>query len=203
MNKFLTNLSRVVIIGLIIFEFLNMVKILNFTINYTWSGSLIVSFSVFIFIESIAYFSRKKTGHNVPAFIFVAAAIGLNMDFIGDKFFLFNKLEYYDRIVHFSAGGMLGGGIIFIIIHELEKAGIIKLGMLGIGFFSWMTTNFFGILNELVEYFEDVLTGSHRLGDGFDTADDLFLNMVGGLCIILILTLYYHLKKKKLDLKSV
>ena len=199
MNKIIINFSRLVILGLLVFGFLNMVGILNFSINYTWSGSFIVAFFVLLMVELIAYFNRKKANSDAPAFIFIAAAIGLSLDFIGDKFFLFNELEYYDRIAHFFAGGVLGGGIIYLFIRALDKAGVIKLDLLGTGFFSWMTINFFGILNELVEYFEDVLTGSHRLGDGFDTADDLFLNMMGSLCIIIILTLYYHFKKKRLS----
>ncbi len=44
------------------------------------------------------------------------------------------------------------------------------------------------VFYEIEEYLEDILTGSNRLGDGFDTANDLALGILGGiLAAILIL----------------
>ncbi|MDD3647307.1 MAG: hypothetical protein PHS44_02290 [Candidatus Dojkabacteria bacterium] len=43
----------------------------------------------------------------------------------------------------------------------------------------FMTTVFFGVLNEIIEYFSDSLLGSHHIGSGYDTQLDLLMNLLG------------------------
>jgi len=50
---------------------------------------------------------------------------------------------------------------------------------------------------EIEEYLEDYFTGSHRLGDGLDTAEDLMFNIVGGLVVLSIIVIYLKIKEKR------
>jgi uncharacterized membrane protein YjdF len=49
-------------------------------------------------------------------------------------------------------------------------------------------------LYEVEEYLEDILTGSQRLGDGFDTANDLLMGVLGAFAPIVIVYLYQKLR---------
>jgi uncharacterized membrane protein YjdF len=66
-------------------------------------------------------------------------------------------------------------------------------------FMAYMTSVLFAVLYEMQEYLEDVFSGSHRLGDGPDTANDLLLNLIGGLVTVLLVTgfRYYRSRNKK------
>jgi hypothetical protein len=57
-----------------------------------------------------------------------------------------------------------------------ERLVHLELFFSGVAFATMLAT-----LYEVTEYTEDFITGSHRLGDGFDTVNDLVLGMVGGL----------------------
>jgi len=191
-NKLLVNLSRALLGGLFIFDFLHAVGLMHHAINFTWLGLTFTSVSVWFLLELILYYTQKNSGQLIFGFLMLAAVAGLYLDTIGDMHFLFDKILWYDQMLHFFAGGMTCAGILFWVIKNLEDRGKIKLGLIKIGFSAWTTAIFFGVLYELAEYSEDIFTGSHRLGDAFDTTNDLLLDTLGALFIITILVVYFY-----------
>lgn len=53
------------------------------------------------------------------------------------------------------------------------------------------------VVYELEEYVEDLLTGSNRLGDGFDTANDLMLGLFGAMLGALVILKLPILTRKR------
>ena len=108
-------------------------------------------------------------------------------------YFLFS---WYDQAAHFT-GGAACAGLVFSFLRRLTKTRIIQIGRWGLTVFSIAITGFLGSLYEIEEYLEDFFRGSHRLGDGFDTANDMLLNALGAVFIILLFILFAVAKSRK------
>jgi len=201
MNKFLINLSRLLLLGLIIFELLNQFKVLNYPLTFTWLGLILTSTIIWLLLEIISFYTQKKCGRPIAGLSMLTATAVVYLDALGDIFLFYARYGFYDQVAHL-VGGAAAAAIVYSIIKSLIDCQRIKLGLFGQGFFSWMTATFLGVIYELEEYFEDIFTGSHRLGDGMDTANDLFLDIVGGLVIIVIVTFYFKLKSRNSKFKS-
>lgn len=195
MNKLLINFSRILLAGLIIFELLNQFKILKYPLTFTWLGLILTSTIIWLLLEIVSFYIQRKCGRPISGLAILTAVGVIYFDALGDIFLFYAKYGWYDQIAHLI-GGAAAGSIIFSIIKSLVDCQRIKLGLFGQGFFSWVTTAFLGVIYELEEYFEDVVTGSHRLGDGFDTANDLFLNLFGGLVFIIFFILYVYSRSR-------
>ncbi|MEK7178151.1 MAG: hypothetical protein AAB721_00615 [Patescibacteria group bacterium] len=187
MTNFLRQFSRFLFFALIIFELLNQAGVLHFTLDFTWFGLVITSVIAWLIVETISYFLRKSCGYPLAGWAMLIAAAAVYQDALGDILRFYGRFGWYDQSAHFL-GGAAAGGLLLVIINNFNRCGKIKLGYIGRGIFALFAASFFGALYELEEYFEDFFTGSHRLGDGPDTANDLFLNLLGALTIILIIT---------------
>ncbi|MFH0852158.1 MAG: hypothetical protein V1845_00940 [bacterium] len=195
-DKFFIYLSRILLWGLLFYELLNLVGLVHHQINYTWTGLIATTvFSCFI-LEMILYYTKKIFGQVIFGLLMLMASAAVFADALGDMHKLFDKLYWFDQIMHFFAGGVACAAIIFWVFKKLEDSHRIKVGLIGVGFITWMTTAFFGVLYELAEYFEDLVTGSHRLGDGFDTANDLMHDVLGSLTLITILVIYFYVSRR-------
>jgi len=197
-DRLLIYLSRILLWGLFLYEILNVVGLVHHQIDFTWTGLAATTvFSCFV-LEMILYYTKKIFGQVIFGILMLTASAAIFADALGDMHKLFDKLYWFDQVMHFFAGGVICAGIIFWVFKKLEDNGKIKIGLFGVGFITWMTTAFFGVLYELGEYFEDLLTGSHRLGDGFDTANDLMHDVLGSLLLISILIIYFYARSVKI-----
>lgn len=191
MNKFLINFSRILLAGLIVFELLNQFKVLNYPLTFTWLGLILTSTITWLLLEIISFYTQKKCGRPISGLSMLTATAVVYLDALGDIFLFYARYGWYDQIAHFI-GGAAVCGIVFSVIKSLVDCQRIKLGLFGQGFFSLMTAAFLGVIYELEEYFEDIFTGSHRLGDGLDTANDLFLDLTGALVILILIIFYFY-----------
>ena len=112
----------------------------------------------------------------------------------GDVKRFYGTYSWYDQAMHLCGGAAtaFAGWSLFKDILEPDSLKIhhwlaAVLGF-GVGVFG-------GALYEIEEYSEDVLTSSHRLGDGFDTANDLLLDILGA-AIILCIALFIYKRRK-------
>jgi hypothetical protein len=195
MEKLILYFIRLVFLGLLSFEGLNLVGILKFTLEFSWLGLFVTALFVWLGLEFLAHFSRKRYQYNFPIFVFLIPTFNVLLDAIGDTFYLYSKFLWYDQLMHFL-GGAAGAAIIFFILHEIFLRRKINLSAKFIAFVAFLASNFFGILYELEEYFESFFLHNNRLGDRFDTPDDLFFNMVGALIGILIILAIIKFGKK-------
>lgn len=172
---------RLLFVGLIIFEFLNLIGILNFPLDFSWFGLIITATAAWLIVELIAHFFRE------PRFLKPALALsflGVLIDTSGDVFRLYSQFGWYDKAAHLIVGGM-AAYLIFLAsrkFFEQFNQFIHSLFVLGI-------SNLLGVLYEIEEYLEDLLIHGRglRLGDGPDTANDLLLNLLGSLAVLLFI----------------
>jgi uncharacterized membrane protein YjdF len=115
------------------------------------------------------------------------------LDATGDYLHFYSTWQYYDTVLHFlgSSGAALLIYMIYFNYYPFLQQHYRLLALLTI-----TTTICVGVLYELEEYLEDVFTGSHRLGDGFDTANDLLMNSWGAIIALALLSTYQHHAKK-------
>jgi hypothetical protein len=201
-EKILINFARSVFLGLIIFEFLNVLKIVRLNTQFTWLGLFITAVVLFALLETVAYRYEKNKGHKLHWSVWIIAAYALSLDAAGDFFFLYGRFDWWDRVVHFSTSA-IGCFILFAVINAfwidrfsyalLFREGRLKLAL----FLAATSTISMGAWYEIEEYTEDLLFHTNRLGPGVDTADDLMMNTLGVLTTVLIIMIHYLLTHKR------
>lgn len=179
-NKLLVNIFRAGFIAIFLIEIFRW-KVLNSSVNFSWQGLVITVVLVFILLEFAVRWLEKK--FNTP-FSWVSYAAGftsLFLDAIGDMFFLYTIFSpWYDKALHF-----IGGGAVAIIIYEILRA--IRLSDPASFSRGWLLvltifiSFFLGFGYEWLEYAEDVFYWHRqvRLGDAYDTMDDMQMNFLG------------------------
>ncbi len=196
MGGFFRQLSRVLLAGLLLFEFLNLTGLIRFGLTFTWLGLLLTCLFIWLMLEVASYLFKRNRIGQFPGLAFLAATVVIYIDALGDIFKLYGQFDCYDRIAHLAGGGA-AAAVVFAIIFALNRSGRIALPRIGQLLFAFFAAAFLGIVYELEEYFEDLLTGSGRLGDGFDTANDLLFDLTGALIVLLAILGYFYLKREK------
>lgn len=191
-NRFTVFSMRLAFFGLFMFEFLNYLGILHFSLDFTWIGLMITVLGIWLLLEIVNFYLYRKTKKKINGAVYFLVAFVIYFDAFGDILHLYSNFGWYDQVMHF-AGGAAVALIFFCVFHFFYN----HLDMLICALLSISLGETFCVLFELEEYFEDYFTGSHRLGDGFDTANDLFLDLIGALCIAFIFFSAQHFKKRK------
>lgn len=194
-------LARAVFAGLVFFELLNVLKIIELNTQYTWLGLLLTAIASFVGVEAAAYRFRKLKGEALHWSVWLIVTAALSLDAFGDFFHLYGKYGWWDRLVH---GGVSAAVcfILFVVItafwldhfqfNLLFRTGRVRLAM----FMAATSTLSISVIYEIEEYVEDMIFGSNRLGPGIDTADDLLFNFLGVIAAILLVGGYYFIKKR-------
>lgn len=186
-NKLITNIIRVGFLCWVIFEFLNWIEVLHFTLDFTWLGLIITSTVVFGSVEWISYKVKKLTGSPLPWFIYLGAFFSISLDAMGDIAHWYTQFTWYDQVGHASGGGMVAL-LVFFVYWRLINVNKIVISKKMAGFISVAVAISLGVLYELEEYIEDLINKSNRLGTGVDTANDMLFNTMGAIIIIVIVT---------------
>lgn len=195
-NQKLRIVSRLAIAGLIIFELLNALGILHFTLDFTWLGLSITAIISWLVIEIASRALKKSCGKTIAGWALLVVTGAIYLDALGDIFHFYGKFEWYDQLAHL-AGGAAVAILTFNILWQMSQCEKIRISPWNIGFFTIAIATLFGALYEIEEYLEDYFTGSHRLGSGFDTANDLMLDILGAITIVSIISLIYNFTKKR------
>lgn len=185
MEKLTLYIIRFLFLGLLSFEGANLAGILKFTLEFSWLGLFLTAGAVWFGLELLSYFAKKRYHLQFPAFIFLIPAFNVLLDAAGDTFFWYSKFLWYDQLMHFL-GGAAGASVLFFILQGIFSRRKIILSKRFIALIAFLVSNFFGILYELEEYFESFFLHNNRLGDRFDTPNDLFWNMTGALIGVLL-----------------
>ena len=188
MNKFLTNISRLGFIAWLVFEFLNYIGVLHFTIDFSWLGLVLTAGFVWVVLEIVSWRLKKVSGKPLPWIAFLLSLLSVSFDAFGDTHHFYSRFDWYDQVAH-VIGGAMAALVAFVVFWRLVEAGRIMLGKKLTGFVALCISAFLGVLYELEEYLEDVFTGSQRAGNSVDTSNDLLWNTVGALVIVVITVL--------------
>ncbi len=182
-------------IGTLVFEILNFAGILSFRVDYTWLGRVVSSAVLFSGLTIIDWIFRRFVKTRLPISIWIMCALLLWSDFVGDIFGFYTRFEWYDQLIHFSSGPILS--VSFLLAYQTiatrfawkQPRSLAYITALGLG-------TICAVLYELEEYFEDYFYGTNRLGDGFDTANDLLLSLVGSIVILVIVAAYQAFRRR-------
>lgn len=196
------NFARLLFAGLIIFEILNVLKILQFNTQFTWVGLVITAVFAFTVLEITAYKYRQKKGYYLHWSIWLIITGALSMDAAGDFFHFYGKMEWWDQAVHCSVSAIIAFTLFVVInafwIDKFKFSLLLKTGRLKLSLFLAATAAVsLGALYEVEEYLEDVLFHTNRLGPGTDTANDLTLNILGVLVTVIFICAHYLITRKR------
>ena len=196
------NFARLLFVGLIIFEILNFLRILQFNTQFTWLGLVITSIFILTLLEITAYKYRQKKGHYLHWSIWIIVTTALSLDAAGDFFHLYGNISWWDQVVHYSVSVIMAFTLFAVInafwIDKFKYSLLLKEGRLKLALFlSATSTISLGALYEVEEYLEDVLFHTNRLGPGTDTANDLSLNILGALTTVFVVYVYYLITHKR------
>jgi hypothetical protein len=196
------NFARLLFVGLIIFELLNFLKILQFSLEYTWLGLVITSLVSLFILETTAYKYKEKKGHYLHWSIWLLVAAGLSLDAAGDFFHLYGTISWWDQVVHYFVSGMLAFTLFIVIsafwIDKFKFSLLLKTGRLKLSLFLAATTTMsLSAFYEMEEYIEDLLFDTNRLGPGTDSVNDLSLNFLGILTVVIFIYIYYLITHKR------
>lgn len=175
--------------GWVGFEFLNLIKILHFTLDFSWFGLILTSGFIWAAIEITSSKLHKHVAAGLPWPVYCVGLLGVSWDALGDVSHLYARFSWYDQAAHFG-GGMTAALVFFFIFHLVNQSGKITIGPKLLGFFAIASANLLGVLYELEEYAETVIFHNNRLGDALDTPNDLMWNLIGSLCAVLIASWY-------------
>lgn len=191
---------RALFLTLLAFEFLNWFKILHFSVEFTWFGLIVTAGGVYGFVECLHYYLKKNHQVGLPAMAFLFGFIPVFYDALGDVFHFYN-IPGYDKVGHFF-GSAMAAGVMFLFLWTLKRRNFINWRLGTKMLFAFTVTVSFGVLYELEEFGEDLLTCYHknlipflaekllpcgaRFGDAYDTGSDLFFDVLGAAAAVLI-----------------
>ena len=174
---------RTFFVGLLIFELLNWVGILGFKLSFSWFGLIVTSLVVWGMVEflwrKLAEMRAREKGW-LLFFILLAVLV----DLFGDIFRWYDVFVWYDQFAHFVGG--FAASVAAVIV--LRAANILPdfsvqphLSFAMQLFLVVSIVALLGIAYELEEYAETIFLGNNRLGDRFDTPNDLMFNTLGSI----------------------
>ena len=157
--------------GVIFFEVLVWLELIPLTATFTILGLIVTQAAAWILLEIVQTRLQRPYAWWIMALI----VLSMTLDMTGDLFHWYDRFFWYDAVLHFfgsSVAALWVWNIATIVYHQRAPHKLIMLATFGLGVAM-------GVSYELEEYLEDYFTGSHRLGDAFDTGHDLLLNALG------------------------
>ncbi|MBU4361014.1 hypothetical protein KKA66_04170 [Patescibacteria group bacterium] len=198
----IVNIIRVFFVCLIIFEILNFLKILNFTLEFTWLGLIITAIVSLVLLEVVGHKYKQKKKHSLHWSIWLIVLAGLCLDVFGDIFHFYGQYNWWDQVVHMFISAVTCFTLFTIIsafwIDKFKFSLLFKKGRLILSLLLATTTTMtLSALYEIEEYLEDIIFHTNRLGPGTDTVNDLVFNLFGVLIIVIFVVVYYQVTKKR------
>ena len=173
-------LWRIPLGSLAIVELLSAFDVIALQPVFTDIGLLMITVIVWLILE----LTRKLV---LPTTTIILGVVNTYLDALGDYLHWYDTVPYYDMYLHLLGTGAVTAFLWFVLRTWKPTITTIVISLLA-------TTGSIcaGVLYEIEEYLEDVITGSHRLGDGPDTASDLLMNTLGAVIIGVVLHWHHH-----------
>src|SRR3990167_1136830 len=181
-HKYIRWFWRIPLAILATVEFLAVIHIIPYQPQFTSLGLLFTSAAVWIFLELAQSFLERRHASIRARWVILISVTSVYLDAFGDFFFLYARIPHYDAFLHFFAS--ISATV--LVWHLLEVGVSKRYSRRFLLTFTVCLVITFGTVYEISEYIEDFFTGSHRLGDGFDTANDLLLDSLGALMIVVL-----------------
>lgn len=189
-NSLFINLSRFGFIAVLLYEIFRW-KFFRGQVVFTWEGLMLTIGLVWIAMEAIFYYLDKNKINFSPS-SFLMAFFSLSLDAFGDMYGLYDSFSpWFDKIAHLTGGGVVA----FIVYDILRNVRIRNQNSFSEKWLLVLTVAIaflVGFGYEWIEYIEDVFYWGYqiRLGDAYDTIDDMQLNLLGSILAVSIFKKY-------------
>lgn len=183
-------LWRIPLLTLMIVETASVLHLIDVQPSFTASGLLLQATVFYVFFESLFYWIRTRH-QRIPPWWIAGSLIGLViLDALGDYLDWYTTVPGFDAYLHFLLPAAAVTGF-----WGLRRSLGLPTTYRYLFFTVAPCVTTIGALYEIEEYLEDLWTGSHRLGDGFDTANDLLMDLLGSIFPIMVAYLYHRCRR--------
>lgn len=195
-NNILINIFRFGFLGILMYEVFRW-QILNSQITFSWQGLILTVAMVWALLE-IVFYQLQKKGINISWATFAIAFLSLSLDAFGDMYNWYSVYSpWFDKFAHFF-GGAAAAVIFYDIFRNIKIKNPVAFSYGWMMLLVLLLSFFVGFGYEYLEYAEDVFYWggkSVRLGDAYDTVDDMRMNLIGSIVAIMFL---HKLRFKKI-----
>ncbi len=198
-KHFLFYLARAFFAVLFVYEVLNWLGILHYSLEFTWLGLVLTSGLVWLACELVMKkFSHDEMPSSVQGLAFLGAAAPVYADALADMNRWYGSISHFDKYLHFL-GGVAAAGLVILIVSTLAKRKKPEFTVSNnwVAWISFLIALALGVLYEFEEYLEDVFTGSSRSGGSADTASDLLFDAIGAALVVVTVWLVWKSKKTR------
>lgn len=157
---------------------------------FLWNRNWVDAFSsaLILLLMLAPAFLRKRYELYIPFELEVAIASFVYVTlFLGSLNDFYERIAWWDTLLHFQSGILLGiVGFVLIYILNESRAGKLALSPFFISFFAACFSMAVGVVWEIYEYAADLFFGFTMQRDGLtDTMHDLIVNTTGALAVAL------------------
>ena len=181
-------LIRLAFASLASFDFLNSIQVLKFPLHFPWLSLAALSLFIWFLWEK---FVKART--DSPFLVGGLFLLQLYGDTMGNLFHLYAKFSWFDRLLHFTGGAVLGTAA-FLMLSHLNKKRCWNLNYRYLIVFAISLAVFFGVVYEFFEFFITYTLKFDMITDRFDTDRDLLLDTIGAAFGIGFAALYQRRK---------
>ncbi len=133
------------------------------------------------YLTTFYFYTRSRFGIWVPPMLLGLVLLGLEVDAVGNYFRMYGKqfgLLQYDEFAHLTIQILVTPLIVWLLREGLERFGQpLSLGLNA--FFAGATIFSLGAFYEIIELWDEVYFGGHRIWSAHDTASDLQFDFCG------------------------
>lgn len=185
------HLWRTLFGALLAFEILVAARVFPIEPTFTLLGLILTLAVVWWIVEYAERVLERSPLHTHFSYVMaVLIPLTVYVDAFGDLFHWYATIPHYDAYLHF-----FNPAVACVWAWHVVRALYPTLSARFLNTVALALTVAGGTLYEIEEYLEDVFTSSQRLGDAWDTGNDLTMDVLGPLFALLCLTLYYRWKK--------
>ncbi|HEY0762935.1 MAG TPA: hypothetical protein VGD61_11250 [Pyrinomonadaceae bacterium] len=139
------------------------------------------SLFVLIFLAVVYWYVRSRFGIRIPIGLLGLVFVALQVDALGNYFHMYGRLfgpMQYDEFSHMTIQVLVSPIIVWLMGRVLQQLGY-RLPLKLTAFFAATTMYSLSAIYEIIELWDEVYFGGHRIWGAYDTATDLQWDLCG------------------------
>jgi uncharacterized membrane protein YjdF len=172
-------------------------SLIGFVLNADWLDAILTAL-ILVLILTPSFLKNRYQIYIPFAFDLAAALFIFLAFFLGDLSGLYDRFSWWDGLLHFQSGLLLGliGFLLVYILNE-EKTSKLTMSPSFVAFFSFCFSLALAGLWEILEFGADSWLGTTMQESGLpDTMGDLIVNALGALIVSVLGYLWMRHRKK-------
>ncbi len=135
--------------------------------------------------SAVLWFDRwlMKKGSHISLVTFALLAGAIWLDALGNFQHLYGGFWWWDRLTHTVGGMTLSAGFIDLFL-SYRRTGQLQASWIWVAWMGFLVGQLIGSIYEISEWLGDFWFHTQRVTGTYDTAHDLFQNLVGGVGVL-------------------